>query len=103
MTNRINRFAAVALLTTAIPVFAQFGPEPDFTVTPAERAQVIESSIAKLNQYYVFPETAKKMEQAVRARAAKGEYDRITSARELADKLTADFREVSKDKHLGVK
>src|SRR5687767_3023599 len=61
MTNRITRFAAVALLISAAPLFAQFGPEPDFTITPAERAQVIESSIARLNEYYVFPDIAKKM------------------------------------------
>ena len=97
-----TRIAVLAAVLT-FPLFAQYGPEPDFTVTSAERKQVIDNSIAKLNEIYVFPETAKKMEQAVRARAAKGEYDKITSARELADKLTADFREVSKDKHLGVK
>lgn len=103
MTNRMTLFAAVAVLTAAAPLLAQPGPEPDFTVTAAERAQVIENSIARLNQYYVFPDTAKKMEEAVRERAARGEYDKITSARELASKLTADFREVSKDKHLGVR
>jgi retinol-binding protein 3 len=104
MTNRFARFASAALFTAvASPLFAQYGPEPDFTVTPAERKLVIENSIARLNDTYVFPEVAKKMEQSVRARAAKGEYDSITSARELADKLTADFREVSKDKHLGVR
>ncbi|HEX6099840.1 MAG TPA: S41 family peptidase [Thermoanaerobaculia bacterium] len=105
MTKGITRFAAVVLFAavTATPLTAQFGPEPDFTVTAAERAQVIESSLARLNQYYVFPDVAKKMEQAVRARAAKGEYDAITSAKALADKLTADLREVSKDKHLGVR
>jgi retinol-binding protein 3 len=103
MTNRFAVLATVLAVLLTAPVFAQFGPEPDFTITAAERAQVIDSSIAKLKQYYVFPDTAAKMEQAVRARAAKGEYDKITSARELADKLTADFREVSKDKHLGVR
>ena len=96
------RIAALAAVLT-VPLFAQYGPEPDFTVTAAERKQVIDNSIAKLNEIYIFPETARKMEQAVRARAARGEYDQITSARELADKLTRDFREVSKDKHLGMR
>lgn len=63
---------------------------------------MIENSIARLNDRYVFPEVAKKMEQAVRARAARGEYEKITSARELAETLTRDFQEVSKDKHLHV-
>ena len=96
------RIAALAALLT-VPLSAQYGPPPDFTVTAAERQQVIDNSIAKLNEIYVFPETAKKMEQAVRARATRGEYDRITSARELAETLTRDFREVSKDKHLSLR
>jgi retinol-binding protein 3 len=87
----------------ALPLFAQFGPEPDFTITAAERKQVLDNSVAKLNQYYVFPETAKKMGEALRARIAKGEYDQLTSAKALADKLTADLREVSRDKHLFVR
>ena len=101
MMRRLSGLAAVLLFSTT--AFAQSGPEPDFTITPAERAQVVENSIAKLNQYYVFPDVAKKMEQAVRARAAKGEYDSITSARALAEKLTADLRAISNDKHLGLR
>jgi C-terminal processing protease CtpA/Prc len=93
---------ATAILV-ALPLFAQFGPEPDFTITAAERKQVLDNAVAKLNQYYVFPETAKKMGEALKARVAKGEYDQITNARALADKLTSDLREVSKDKHLYVR
>jgi hypothetical protein len=88
------------LLFAAVPALAQFGPPKDFTVTAAERDQVIQGSIEKLNANYVFPDVAKKMGEAVAARAAKGEYASITSAKALADKLTADFREVSHDKHL---
>ena len=102
MTTRIAAVAVFALAVTT-SVFAQFGPEPDFNVTADERAKVIENSIARLNERYVFPEVAKKMEQAVRAKAASGAYDKITSARELAETLTRDFQEVSKDKHLGVR
>ena len=88
------------LLFVAVPALAQFAPPRDFTVTAAERDQVIKGSIARLNENYVFPDVAKKMGEAVAARAAKGEYDSITSAKALADKLTADFREGSHDKHL---
>lgn len=88
------------LLFAALPAFAQFGPPKDFTITAAERDQVVKGAIAKLNENYVFPDVAKKMGDAVSARAAKGEYASITTAKALADKLTADFREVSHDKHL---
>ena len=42
------------------------------------------------------------MEDAIRARQAKGEYDAVTSGREFAKVLTEHLREVCKDKHLRV-
>jgi retinol-binding protein 3 len=77
--------------------------QPDMAVDDAARKEVIESLVKRLNDAYVFPDVAAKMEQAVRARVAKGEYDQITSAKKFAEKLTADIREVSRDKHLGVR
>jgi C-terminal processing protease CtpA/Prc len=74
----------------------------DLQISAEECAQVIRSSIEKLNQFYVFPRTAKNMESALRSRVAKGEYRSIKSATGLAGKLTADLREVSKDEHLRV-
>src|SRR5262245_42659446 len=73
---------------------------PDFSIDAKMRTEVIEGALAKLNAAYVFPEVAKKMDEAVRARLAKGEYDQITSAKQLCDTLTEHLREVSKDKHL---
>src|SRR5262249_11866225 len=58
--------------------------------------------LQKLNESYVFPEVAKKMEAAVRARVDAKEYDGITSAKALAKALTDHLQEVSRDKHLRV-
>jgi C-terminal processing protease CtpA/Prc len=58
--------------------------------------------VAKLNEFYVFPETAKKMAEAVQARLKSGGYDAITDADDFAAKLTEDLRAVSHDRHLGV-
>jgi len=63
---------------------------------------VIAGAIEKLNDTYVFPETAKKMEQALRRRQHRGEYDAVTDGEKLASLLTAHLQEVSKDKHLRV-
>ena len=95
-----NILFSLIVIAVSLSAAAQPGPPADFTVTPSERSLVIEGVIARLNENYVFPETAKKMETALRARVAKGEYSSITSAKALADKLTADLREVSRDKHL---
>jgi retinol-binding protein 3 len=74
----------------------------NFKIDAATRTRVIDGAIAQLNEAYVFPETAKKMGEAVKARQKKGEYDSITDGDAFAKMLTENFREVSHDKHLGV-
>jgi C-terminal processing protease CtpA/Prc len=76
--------------------------EPDSTIDAATRTAVIDGSLKRLNDSYVFPEVAKKMEQAIRDRMAKKEYDQITSAKAFAKALTMHLQEVSHDKHLRV-
>lgn len=73
-----------------------------FKIDAAARAKVIDGSVAALNETYVFPETAKKMEEAVRAHQKKGDYDSITDGDDFAKRLTDDFQAVSHDKHLRV-
>jgi hypothetical protein len=74
----------------------------DFKIDAATRTRVIDGAIANLNESYVFPETAKKMAEAVRARQKKGEYDSVTDGDTFAKMLTENFQEVSHDKHLRV-
>lgn len=77
------------------------GP-PDRTLDAAERSKVIDGVLEKVEANYVFPDVGKTMTEAVRARREKGEYDAVTSGKELAAKLTDHLREVCKDKHLRV-
>src|SRR5689334_8172935 len=83
--------------------FAQQPEQQDLTIDAATRTQVIDGILKRLNDSYVFPETAKKMEQAIRDRVSKKEYDQITSSKEFATKLTNDLQDVSHDKHLRVR
>src|SRR5258706_5182022 len=73
-----------------------------FKIDAATRTRVIDNAIAQLNEFYVFPETAKKMGEAVKARQKKGEYDSLTDGDAFAKMLTDNFQEVSHDKHLRV-
>lgn len=73
-----------------------------FKIDAAARARVIDGVIANLNQFYVFPDTAKKMEEAVRAKQKKGEYDAIADGNVFAKTLTENLQAVSHDKHLRV-
>src|SRR5262249_42021406 len=54
------------------------------------------------NEYYVFPETALKMAEAVQTRLKSGAYDAVTDAGDFANMLSDDLRAVSHDKHLRV-
>ncbi|MDQ1557601.1 MAG: hypothetical protein QOD32_661 [Pyrinomonadaceae bacterium] len=76
--------------------------QPDMTIDAATRTQVIEDTLRNLREAYVYPEVATRMEQAVRERASKKEYEGITSARQLAQTLTEHLQAVSRDKHLRV-
>jgi len=73
-----------------------------FDIDAPTRKRVIDGSIAMLDEFYVFPEVAKKMGMAVRARARRGEYDSVTDGNAFAKLLTSHFQDVSHDKHLSV-
>jgi hypothetical protein len=74
----------------------------NFNVDATARARVIDGAIANLNEYYVDAELAKKMEEALRARQKRGEFDSVTDGGAFATLLTNDLQEVSHDKHLRV-
>ena len=102
--SAVIRLAILLLLAFSIANVAVAQPEqPDLTIDAATRTQVIDSILKRLNDSYVFPEVAKKMEQSIRDRAAKKEYDQITSAKQFATTLTKDLQAVSNDKHLRVR
>ena len=84
---------------------AQQGPpeQPDTVIDASARKETIDNLLKRLNDTYIFPDTAAKMEQAVRARQAKGDYDAITSAKQFVKTLTEDLQAVSHDKHLRVR
>jgi len=100
----IFRLAVLCMLafSCAAVGFAQ-QEQPDLTIDAATRTQVVDSIVKRINDSYVFPEVAKKMEQSLRERVGKKEYDQITSAKEFATKLTDDLQAVSHDKHLRVR
>jgi C-terminal processing protease CtpA/Prc len=61
---------------------------------------VVEAALARLTQFYVFPDVAAAMERAVRRRIEQGAYDTITTGEALQATLTADLRRVNDDRHL---
>ena len=93
---------ATIMFFTGVTIFAQPPGQADMTIDAAIKTQAIEAVITELNDKYIFPDVAKKMETDVRGRVQNKQYDQFTSAKGFAEKLTADLQSVSHDKHLRV-
>ena len=76
--------------------------EDDITLDAARRKSVIDGAIAQLKEYYIYPDGARKMADAVLAHEKAGDYDKITDGSAFATHLTDDFQAVSHDRHLHV-
>jgi hypothetical protein len=101
--SMLHSLAFGLLLGPPVNALAQPPPAPPRrSLDAAARATVIDGLIEKLNSKYVFPEIARRMETALRARQANKEYDSLISGPELARRLTDDLRQVCHDGHLGV-
>ena len=91
--------APTVVLLAAAVALAQETPNPPID---AARKQVVIDDIAReFNRSYVFPETAKKVEQRLRARLASGEYESHKTAREFAQAVSKDILDVTADRHAG--
>ena len=98
------RLAVICIFVLSFVTVACAQPEQaDLTIDAATRTQAIDTILKRLNESYVFPDVAKKMEESIRERVAKKEYDQITSAKQFATTLTNDLQAVSHDKHLRVR
>ncbi len=101
MRETFRRFFVFALAVIAAgPALAQ--PPAPPAVNAQDRAAIIDDIAAALNEIYVFPETAKKMEEHVRRQLKSGAYDRLGTLDAFTEKLTEDLQSVSKDLHLRV-
>ena len=98
LRHRLFVFGLAAAL--AVPALA--APPVPPAVNAQDRAAIIDDVTAALNETYVFPETAKKMEELVRRQLKSGAYDRLGTMDAFTQKLTEDLRSVSHDLHLGV-
>jgi len=76
--------------------------QPDMTIDGQVRSATIDNLIKLLNENYIFPETATKVERSLREKMGAKGYDNITSASKFAETLTQDVQSITHDKHLRV-
>ncbi|MDQ3801941.1 MAG: S41 family peptidase [Acidobacteriota bacterium] len=104
MKNLLHIVIAVLLLLAAVNSSSLAQQQQQQTtrreIDKKFRAETVDSLLRLLREKYVYPEIAVKMDEAVRARLGRGEYDSISDGKTLAEKITADLRAVFDDKHL---
>jgi len=72
----------------------------DVKLDAAARQRVIQGAAANLTKYYVDPNAAKKMADALRAHEKNGDDDATTDGKAFADLLTRQMMDVSHDKYV---
>lgn len=93
---------ALAISVCCACAIPQATSTPPVKLTKAMKDEAVSGLVKALNDNYVFPDVAKKMETSFRDRQRKGEYDAITEGPAFAKLLTEHAQAVSKDKHLRV-
>ncbi|HMJ57069.1 MAG TPA: S41 family peptidase [Polyangiaceae bacterium] len=96
--HRVVRFEIAPIATP--DEFLSADERARSTVDEARRHRIIDGVARHLEAHYVFPEVAERMIAALRDHAARGDYDRITSAATFSKAVTDDLRQVSHDQHL---
>src|SRR4051812_5026411 len=97
------RRAFVSLFLLELAAASCVGAQQDAPLTADQRQAVIDSIAGDLNRMYVFPDVAARMDADLRARAAKGEFDKVGDRASFAQLLTQDLQAISHDKHLRVR
>src|SRR5258708_27506648 len=89
-------------LLAAICIVSASGQQPptDPAIDESVRASVIERLISKIEAGYVIPETGTLAIRDIRTAHASGKYESLGTARQFAERLTADLRSGTKDKHI---
>jgi retinol-binding protein 3 len=77
-------------------------PQPDVPIDEPVRAAVLKSLALKVAAGYVLPDRGEIAAQRLRAAAASGDYDALTSARRFAESVTSDLRAITHDKHIAL-
>ncbi len=93
------------LVITAIIVLwisALFGQEAKVpSLDKAQKQAIVDEIATLLNKNYIFAETAKKLEDALRTKLSAGDLDNVNEAPAFAQAVSRLLLDVGKDRHMG--
>jgi len=95
---RIVLLAVIAALAWPAPARVQEAKPVD----KSEMQAVIAKADEELSKRYIYPDRAAAAAAKIKAALAAGDYDAITDAKVFAQRLTADLRSITHDKHMEV-
>src|SRR5512136_1325025 len=100
--SKTLRWIVILIALLALWVSLALGQEPAAPTLDAAKKQAIIGEISSLlNKNYIFAETAKRMEEALRSRLKNGNFDKFDTAPAFAQAVSGTLLEVSKDGHIG--
>jgi len=96
------RGAALAITLLILGASLALGQEsPAPRLDAAKKKAIVDEIAALFNENYIFSDTAKKVEEALRAKLEAGDFDKLSAAPDFARGVGAVILEVSKDRHTG--
>jgi hypothetical protein len=100
--SKISRSLVLVFAILALGVWPAVGRDAQApTLDAAKKQAVIDEIASLLNKEYIFAETAKKMEETLRARLKNGDFDALDAAPAFAQAVSSTLSTVSKDGHIG--
>lgn len=108
--DNIDAYGTLQLVSTSPPLVKRLNIRAippgakidDIQLDDAKRQKAIDAISDRLTDYYVYPDVAAHMVQAIHDHQKHGDYRSITDGNEFADALASDLRAVSHDQHLHV-
>jgi hypothetical protein len=102
MSGKISRSTWLLIFGLAVLGSLAAGQEAQAPALDAAKKQAIVDEVASLlNREYIFADTAKKMEEALRAQLKNGGLDKAADASAFARAVSSVLSLVSKDGHIG--
>jgi retinol-binding protein 3 len=92
----------VRLLVFAVACADGQQTQSDAPIDDGVRAAIIGSIVSKIEAGYVVPVGAQSAVRRLRSAAQAGDYDAFVSARKFAERITADLRSATHDKHIAL-
>jgi len=101
--SKTIRWIVIIVAILALWASLALGQEtPAPTLDAAKKQAIVDEVAALLNKNYIFADKAKKVEEALRAKLAAGEFDKLAAAPDFARAVGAIILDVTKDRHTGL-